>query len=166
MAVLNPLFAKYPDHPGVVHYIIHACDTPSLAPDGLAAAKHYGEIAASGPHAVHMPGHIFARLGMWQDSIDGNLRSVAAAKAEGNGEQQAHAMDYLVHAYLQLGQDAAAKRVVDVVAAPAGAAISAPSAQPSTRARGNRSFMVRFHCLTGEAHTCCCPTTTRATHGS
>jgi hypothetical protein len=55
MAVLNPLFATYPDHPGVVHYIIHACDTPSLAPDGLAAARHYGEIAASGPHAVHMP---------------------------------------------------------------------------------------------------------------
>ncbi len=73
MAVLTPLFAQYPDHPGVVHYIIHACDTPALAQDGLAAAKHYGEIAASAPHAVHMPGHIFARLGMWQADIDANV---------------------------------------------------------------------------------------------
>jgi len=62
--VLTPLFAKYPDHPGLVHYIIHACDTPALAQDGLVAAKHYGEIASSAPHAVHMPAHIFARLGM------------------------------------------------------------------------------------------------------
>ena len=72
MAVLTPLFRNHPDHPGVVHYIIHACDTPSLAPDGLAAARHYGEIAPSGPHAVHMPGHIFARLGMWQADIGMN----------------------------------------------------------------------------------------------
>src|SRR5271167_655439 len=81
LAVLNHLFAKFPDHPGVVHYIIHACDTPSLAPDGLAAARHYGEIAPSGPHAVHMPGHIFARLGLWQDDIDSNAASVAASAA-------------------------------------------------------------------------------------
>jgi hypothetical protein len=79
LAILNPWFAKFPDHPGVVHYIIHACDTPALAQDGLAAARHYGKIAATAPHAVHMPGHIFARLGLWQADIDSNLASVAAS---------------------------------------------------------------------------------------
>jgi tetratricopeptide (TPR) repeat protein len=117
MAVLNPLFAKYPDHPGVVHYIIHASDTPSLAKDGLAAARHYGEIAPSGPHAVHMPGHIFARLGMWREDIDANRGSVAASQAaEARGESgamdQFHSDDFLLYAYLQSGQDAAAKAVI------------------------------------------------------
>ena len=93
MAVLNPLLIQYPDHPGLVHYIIHACDTPSLAPDGLAAATHYGEIAPSGPHAVHMPGHIFARLGLWAADIQANRASVAASQsAEARGESSS-AMD-------------------------------------------------------------------------
>ncbi|HEV7613397.1 MAG TPA: hypothetical protein VGO37_16075 [Steroidobacteraceae bacterium] len=117
MAVLNPLFAKYPDHPGVVHYIIHACDTPLLAPDGLAAAKHYGEIAATAPHAVHMPGHIFARLGMWQADIDSNLGSVAASKAAEERQQsgamdQFHSDDFLLYAFLQSGQESRAKDVL------------------------------------------------------
>ena len=118
MAVLNPLFAKYPDHPGVVHYIIHACDNPSLAPDGLAAARHYGEIAASGPHAVHMPGHIFARLGMWQEDIDSNTASVAASRAaearhaSGGTMDQFHSEDFLLYAFLQTGQDPRAKAVI------------------------------------------------------
>jgi tetratricopeptide (TPR) repeat protein len=117
MAVLSPLFVKYPDHPGVVHYIIHACDTPSLAPDGLAAAKHYGEIASSAPHAVHMPGHIFARLGMWQADIDSNLGSVAAshaaeARKQSGAMDQFHSDDFLLYAYLQSGQDARAKTVL------------------------------------------------------
>jgi tetratricopeptide (TPR) repeat protein len=118
MAVLNPLFVKYPDHPGVVHYIIHACDTPSLAADGLAAARHYGEIAASGPHAVHMPGHIFARLGMWQDDIDSNSASVAASQAadarhQSGAMDQFHSYDFLLYAYLQSAQDVRAKAVLD-----------------------------------------------------
>jgi tetratricopeptide (TPR) repeat protein len=117
MAVLSPLFVKYPDHPGVVHYIIHACDTPSLAPDGLAAAKHYGEIAASAPHAVHMPGHIFARLGMWREDIDSNVGSVAAshaaeARKQSGAMDQLHSDDFLLYAYLQSGQDAKAKAVL------------------------------------------------------
>jgi tetratricopeptide (TPR) repeat protein len=117
MAVLSPLFVKYPDHPGVVHYIIHACDTPSLAPDGLAAARHYGEIAASAPHAVHMPGHIFARLGMWQEDIDSNVGSVAAshaaeARKQSGAMDQLHSDDFLLYAYLQSGQDAKAKAVL------------------------------------------------------
>lgn len=122
MAVLTPLFAQYPDHPGVVHYIIHACDTPALARDGLAAAKHYGEIAASAPHAVHMPGHIFARLGMWQADIDANVASVAASHAAESRKQsgamdQFHSDDFLVYAYLQSGQEARAKAVLDDSAA-------------------------------------------------
>jgi len=122
MDVLTPLFAKYPDHPGVVHYIIHACDTPSLAQDGLAAAKHYGEIAPSAPHAVHMPGHIFARLGMWQADIDANVGSVAASHAAESRKQsgamdQFHSDDFLVYAYLQSGQEARAKAVLDDSAA-------------------------------------------------
>jgi tetratricopeptide (TPR) repeat protein len=117
MAVLDPLFAKYPDHPGVVHYIIHACDTPALAHDGLAAARHYGEIAASAPHAVHMPGHIFARLGLWQDDIDANVGSVAASHAADERKQsgamdQFHSDDFLLYAYLQSGQEARAKAVL------------------------------------------------------
>jgi tetratricopeptide (TPR) repeat protein len=122
MAVLTPLFAQYPDHPGIVHYIIHACDTPALAQDGLAAAKHYGEIAASAPHAVHMPGHIFARLGMWQADIDANVASVAASHAAESRKQsgamdQFHSDDFLVYAYLQSGQEARAKAVLDDSAA-------------------------------------------------
>ena len=122
MAVLTPLFAQHPDHPGLVHYIIHACDTPALAPDGLVAAKHYGEIAASAPHAVHMPGHIFARLGMWQADIDANVASVAASHAAESKKQsgamdQFHSDDFLVYAYLQSGQEAKAKGVLDDSAA-------------------------------------------------
>ncbi len=117
LAVLNPLIKKYPDHPGVVHYVIHACDTPSLAPQGLAAAQHYGEIAATAPHAVHMPGHIFARLGMWQADIDSNLASVAAsheaeARNQSGAMDQFHSDDFLLYAYLQSGQDARAREVV------------------------------------------------------
>src|SRR5579872_4993832 len=117
MAVLTPLRRQYPDHPGLVHYIIHACDTPSLAQDGLAAARHYGEIAASGPHAVHMPGHIFARLGMWPQDIQSNLASVAASQAAEARHQsgwmdQFHSDDFLLYAYLQSGQDARARALV------------------------------------------------------
>jgi tetratricopeptide (TPR) repeat protein len=122
MDVLTPLIANYPDHPGLVHYIIHACDTPSLAQDGLAAAKHYGEIAPSAPHAVHMPGHIFARLGLWQADIDANVGSVAASHAAEGRKQsgamdQFHSDDFLVYAYLQSGQEARAKAVLDDSAA-------------------------------------------------
>jgi tetratricopeptide (TPR) repeat protein len=122
MAVLVPLDAKNPDHPGVVHYIIHACDTPALAPDGLAAARHYGAIAASAPHAVHMPGHIFARLGMWQEDIDSQVASVAASQAadarhQSGAMDQFHSDDFLLYAYLQSGADAAASKTIDESAA-------------------------------------------------
>jgi tetratricopeptide (TPR) repeat protein len=117
MSVLAPLFVKYPDHPGVVHYIIHSCDNPAMAKDGLAAAEHYGEIAVSGPHATHMPGHIFARLGMWQQDIDSQLAAIQASEtAEAHDEfglmDEPHSYDFLMYAYLQSGQDASAKQVL------------------------------------------------------
>jgi tetratricopeptide (TPR) repeat protein len=117
-AVLEPLFKAYPNHPGVAHYLIHACDTPSLAPEGLAAAQRYGVIAPSGAHAAHMPGHIFARLGMWQEDIAANLAAVADSHAAQSrhadeGFDQFHANEFLLYAYLQSGQEARAKQVVE-----------------------------------------------------
>jgi hypothetical protein len=114
MAVLQPLFAKYPDNPGVDHYIIHACDNPAMAADGLAASDHYLEIAQSGPHAYHMPGHIYARLGLWQKDIPSQIGSIEASEAaEKSGESgimdEPHSYDFLVYAYLQTGEDSKAK---------------------------------------------------------
>jgi tetratricopeptide (TPR) repeat protein len=122
LAVLTPLFAQNPDHPGLVHYIIHACDTPSLASQGLTAAERYGDIAPAASHAVHMPGHIFARLGMWKQDIDSNLGSVAASEAaearhRSGAFNQLHADDFLLYAYLQSGQDVNAKGILDKTAA-------------------------------------------------
>jgi tetratricopeptide (TPR) repeat protein len=118
LAILVPLFAAHPEHPGLAHYIIHTCDTPALAPDGLGAAREYAKIAPSSPHALHMPGHIFSRLGMWQEDIDSNLASVAASqKAEAAGQpgsaHQMHADEFLIYAYLQVGQDEKAKVLTD-----------------------------------------------------
>jgi len=114
LAILIPLFAAHPEHPGLAHYIIHTCDTPALAPEGLSAAREYAKIAPSSPHALHMPGHIFARLGMWPEDIDSNLASVTASeKAEAAGQpgsaHQVHAEAFLIYAYLQVGDDARAE---------------------------------------------------------
>jgi len=110
LAILVPLFAAHPDHPGLAHYIIRTCDTPALAAEGLSAAREYAKIAPSSPHALHMPGHIFARLGMWQEDIDSNVASVAAsekaaAAGQPGGAHQMHAEEFLIYAYLQTGQD-------------------------------------------------------------
>jgi tetratricopeptide (TPR) repeat protein len=111
-AILEPLFSKYPRHPGIPHYLIHACDNAEMAPRGLAAARAYSQIAPSAPHALHMPSHIFTRLGLWQDSIDSNLASAKAARDSGDIGEELHAMDYLVYAYLQLGRDQDAAHVI------------------------------------------------------
>jgi hypothetical protein len=119
-AILDKLFAEEPNHPGVAHYLIHTYDKPQLAELGLPAARRYAEIAPSAPHAVHMPSHIFARLGLWQDDINSNLASIAATRKAtamnmGGEGHQFHAMDYLVYAYLQSGQEAKALAIIDEV---------------------------------------------------
>jgi hypothetical protein len=101
IALLNPIYNAYPEHPGVPHYLIHACDNAELARDGLPAARAYSRIAPSAPHALHMPSHIFTRLGLWDDSIASNLAARKAAHDQGDTAEELHAMDYLVYAYLQ-----------------------------------------------------------------
>jgi tetratricopeptide (TPR) repeat protein len=123
MAVLTPLFAKDPANPGVLHYIIHSCDNPAMAADGLAAANHYGEVAPSGPHAFHMPGHIYSRLGLWPQDIASQRGSIAASQtAEAHGESgvmdEPHSYDFMIYASLQSGQDARAKAAIAEAAAP------------------------------------------------
>jgi hypothetical protein len=115
-AMLEPLFARHPDHPGLAHYLIHVYDAPPIAEKGLAAARRYAGIAPDVPHALHMPSHIFTRVGSWTESAATNERSAAAAGAEGDVGEELHAMDYLTYAYLQLARDDDARRVADQAA--------------------------------------------------
>jgi len=108
-SLLEPLFARQPDHPGLAHYIIHTFDSPKLATKALSAAKRYAAIAPAAPHALHMPSHIFTRLGHWDESIQTNRRSAAA---EPDSNAAVHPNDYMVYAYLQQGRDAEALKVV------------------------------------------------------
>ena len=110
--LLEPLGRTYPEHPGIPHYLIHAYDNAELAPKGLRAARAYSEVAPSAPHALHMPSHIFTRLGLWEDSIASNLASKEAAHQQGDTGDELHAMDYLVYAYLQTGRDKEAAQVI------------------------------------------------------
>jgi tetratricopeptide (TPR) repeat protein len=112
VSLLEPLDRTYPDHPGIPHYLIHACDNAELAPRGLPAARAYSQIAPAAPHALHMPSHIFTRLGLWDDSIASNLAASEAAHQQGDTGEELHAMDYLVYAYLQSGRDTDAAHVV------------------------------------------------------
>jgi hypothetical protein len=116
-AILEPIFLRQPRHPGVAHYLIHLYDYPAIAAKGLPAALRYAEIAPNAPHAQHMPSHIFTRVGYWKQSIAANQASVQAAKADKELGDQLHGQDYLVYAYLQLGQDQAARSVVDEIEA-------------------------------------------------
>jgi len=117
--ILNNLLIRHPDHPGVAHYIIHSVDYPSLAELGLQAARAYARIAPDSPHALHMPSHIFTRLGLWDDSIASNTVSANSAIAQaqrlhggGGSFDQLHAMDYLIYAYLQQAKDTRARKVL------------------------------------------------------
>ena len=121
-AILEKLFATEPDHPGVAHYLIHAYDKPQLAELGIPAARRYAKVAPASPHALHMPSHIFARVGLWQDDIQSNLASVAATRktaAMGMGGEghQFHAMNFLFYAYLQSGREADARALMAEVKA-------------------------------------------------
>lgn len=114
--LIESVFARHPDHPGAHHYFIHAYDYPPLAARALQVARDYGRIAPEVPHALHMPSHIFTRLGLWQDSIAWNQRSAAAARANPVGDAVSihylHALDYLAYAHLQRGEDAKAAEIL------------------------------------------------------
>jgi tetratricopeptide (TPR) repeat protein len=121
--ILEKLWKKNPQHPGVAHYLIHSYDYPALAERGLAAARSYSSIAPWVPHALHMPSHIFTRLGMWEDSIAANRSSADASRAyaamrhrDATEAEELHALDYMAYSYLQEGQDAKAKEIVDFAA--------------------------------------------------
>jgi tetratricopeptide (TPR) repeat protein len=110
--ILEPIFHQQPEHPGLAHYLIHAYDSAELAPQGLVAARAYSKIAPSVPHALHMPSHIYTRLGLWDDSIASNQAARAAAHLQGDLGEELHAMDYLTYAYLQSGRPTDAEQVV------------------------------------------------------
>ena len=118
IAILAPLFRQYPNNPGVAHYLIHATDTPELAMQGLEAARNYAKIAPDSSHALHMPSHIFTRLGLWQESISSNLAAAASA-AKATEEQRAdshyqfHALDFLDYSYLQSGEESKAQELLE-----------------------------------------------------
>src|SRR2546425_916212 len=111
--ILEKQFGKHPDHPGVAHYLIHSYDAAPIAARGLPAARRYASIAPAAPHALHMPSHIFTRVGLWSESATTNARAAVAAKRDNDGDEQAHAMDYMVYAYLQLARDADARKVIE-----------------------------------------------------
>jgi tetratricopeptide (TPR) repeat protein len=120
--ILEKVFVVEPDHPGVAHYLIHTYDRPELAQLGIPAARRYAQIAPAAPHALHMPSHIFARVGLWQDDINSNIASIdatrkTAAMGMGGEGHQFHAMDFLVYAYLQSGREADAQKVIEDVKA-------------------------------------------------
>ena len=115
-AILEPIFKRQPQHPGVAHYLIHLYDYPPIAEKGLDAAMRYAKIAPAAPHAQHMPSHIFTRVGYWKESIAANQASVRAAKADKAATDQLHGQDYMVYAYLQLAQDNNARAVIDEMA--------------------------------------------------
>jgi tetratricopeptide (TPR) repeat protein len=110
--ILAPLFEKFPQHPGIAHYLIHACDNQEMARQGLAAALAYSKIAPDAPHALHMPSHIFTRLGMWSDSVASNRAARVAAHNHGDIGEELHSMDYLVYAYLQEGREKEAGEII------------------------------------------------------
>lgn len=121
VAILNKLYDEQPNHPGIAHYIIHSCDNPAMASLALPAARKYASIAPSSPHAVHMPSHIFARLGLWQDDINSNLAAIRIADSMAAHHHvmhhKVHSLDFLEYAYLQIGDDASAKAAIEQIAA-------------------------------------------------
>jgi len=131
-AILEPLFAEHPTHPGLAHYIIHAFDHPPLADKALVAARRYASLAPAVPHALHMPSHTFTRGGSWKESIETNQRSAEAARRSSGGGEELHALDYQAYAYLQLGQDlqaaAVRARALQLVSGADGIAIGAAGA--------------------------------------
>jgi hypothetical protein len=123
--ILEPILLQQPRHPGLAHYIIHANDNPVLAHKALTAAQSYSKIAPDSPHALHMPSHIFTRLGLWEESIASNLASAASARKQNLAGDELHALDYLVYAYLQTGRINEARKLTQEL----------PIAEPGDAAR-------------------------------
>ena len=111
--ILEKQFAKHPDHPGVAHYLIHSYDAPPIAKQGVTAARRYADIAPDAPHALHMPSHIFTRVGAWADSAVTNRRSADSAQRSNDPDDALHALDYMTYAYLQLARDGEARKVLE-----------------------------------------------------
>ena len=123
IGILEPLDKKYPDHPGITHYLIHSYDFAPIARKGVPAADKYAKVAPSAPHAQHMPSHIYSMVGLWEASIAANIRTVAASneyaarnKLDGIYGAVPHSWDFMQYAYLQLGQDSKAKALMEEVA--------------------------------------------------
>jgi tetratricopeptide (TPR) repeat protein len=111
-SILEPFYAQNPEHPGIAHYLIHSCDNSEMAQQGVKAADEYAKIAPSAPHALHMPSHIYTRLGVWNESVESSQAARRAAQQHGDVGEELHAMDYLTYADLQLGRDEGAAAVV------------------------------------------------------
>lgn len=145
--ILEPLYKKYPNHPGLAHYIIHSYDVPLLAAKALPAARSYADIAPSVPHALHMPSHTFTRVGLWKESVATNIKSAAEAEKTGGVSESLHALDYQIYAYLQMAQDAQAKAALDhamkASQPPAGSAATAGANTFATAAIPARYAMER-----------------------
>src|SRR6267154_140883 len=115
---LSLFLRRNPIIPACPHYLIHAYDNPVLAPQGVTAARAYSKIAPNLPHALHMPSHIFTRLGLWEDAISSNQAAAAAARKHGDQGEEFHALDYLAYGYLQLGRNEEVEKIRDTFAAP------------------------------------------------
>jgi hypothetical protein len=146
--ILEPLWKKYPDHPGLAHYIIHTYDVPVLAPKALNAARRYAAIAPASPHALHMPSHTFTRVGAWQDSVEANIKSEQESMRQHVIGEALHAMDYQAYAYLQMAQDQQAKalrdRVDGVAAMLDGPTVVQGAAPPMAGPYARNAVMARF----------------------
>ncbi len=136
-AILEPQFQKYPDHPGAAHYLIHSYDAPPIAKEGVPAARRYAQIAPDAPHALHMPSHIFTRVGEWEDAAATNRRSATVAKKGGELDEMQHALDYMTYAYLQMARDSDARKTLEESqqAKPSGARFVGPYALAAIPAR-------------------------------
>ena len=153
-AMLEEMFVKQPDHPGLAHYIIHGYDVPALAGKAADAAQRYASIAPDAAHALHMPSHTFTRVGMWQQSVETNLRSRDAAMRSGSIAEALHASDYAVYAYLQMRNESAALEILKGLpalaarfdpkavtgAAPGSAGVFALAAMPARYALERRAW--------------------------
>jgi tetratricopeptide (TPR) repeat protein len=146
--ILEPLWKKYPDHPGLAHYIIHTFDVPVLAPKALTAAHRYAEIAPASPHALHMPSHTFTRVGQWQESVDANIKSEQVSMSQNVINEALHAMDYQAYAYLQMAQDkktlALLDRVKDAASKLGGPNVVQGAALPVTGIYGRNAVAARY----------------------